>query len=647
MNFDTIPDQLKAYPNWVCGKADKVPVDPKTGKNAMANIPGTWGTFKQALSFLEDHKNNGIRTLGFEVGETPFVGVDLDHCRNPETGEIDPWATEIISTLGTYTEPSPSGTGIRMFVTGEIPENNRKAGNVEMAQSGKYFSVTGNHLEGTPGWIAHNPEELLKVYNQYFQKKVQEEKAPQPKTTGTLEDEALLEKIFASANGTKIRKLFEGDYSEYPSQSEADQALCNHFAFWTGKDPEQIDRLFRQSALYREKWDKRHFGDGRTYGEETIRKAIDATSESYKGAQTDLHDKAPFYMEETETPEQGNKGFHFLSAHDLCVTPKPTAWLLKSYIDAGSLSMMFGEAGSMKTFLAIDAGLCIASDHEWHGHDVRQKGAVFYIAGEGHAGLNPRLKGWGIYHGVDLRDVPFFVSDRPAQFLDAVSAAEVVQSVDELCKMHGSPSLVIVDTLNRNFGPGDENSTSDMTRFISVIDVALRSRFRCAVLIVHHSGLSATERARGASALRAALDWEYRLQKNADGTRILTCTKAKDHAEPPAICFMPETITLDGWIDPDDGEVMTSCVLRETERTTADTKRLSGARKVAFDALVNIGQESTHIDMWRDAAYTAGVSPTSSQDAKRKAFKRAVSELRDAGLVVANGDYWTRADTGQ
>ena len=298
----------------------------------------------------------------------------------------------------------------------------------------------------------------------------------------------------------------------------------------------------------------------------------------------------------------------------------------------------------MKSFLSIDIGLCIATGLNWHGYDIRQMGAVFFIAGEGFSGLSRRIKAWSIYHKIDLQDVPFFVSDRPAQFLDAASVGQVIQSIDKLCKAHGTPSLVIVDTLNRNFGPGDENSTADMTSFISSLDEALRSRYGCAVLIIHHSGLATTERARGASALRASLDWEYRLKKNADGTRILTCTKAKDHGEPDTICFTPETITLDEWIDPDDGEVMTSCILRQVEGVTADTRPLSGPKKVAFDALIACGKEWVDIDEWRHAAYSAGLSSTSSQDAKRKAFKRAFTDLRDAGLVVVDGDY--RCATG-
>ncbi len=286
----------------------------------------------------------------------------------------------------------------------------------------------------------------------------------------------------------------------------------------------------------------------------------------FKAAARELHrTKAQSAGQEQpgETPGQEKKLFHFVSAHELCYIPRPTIWLLKDYLDAGALIMLFGEAGSLKTFCAIDFGLCIATGHDWHGIEVRQKGPVFYICGEGFAGISKRIKAWSLYHEIDLRDIPFFVSDRPAQFLDPDSAAQVVAAVDELRVLHGEPVLVIVDTLNRNFGPGDEDKTPDMTRFVSVLDDAIRVPYRCAVAIVHHSGLQNKERARGNSALRAALDWEYRIQKNAaDGMLFLNCTKTKDHGPPPKICFMPETIALDGWVDPDDGEVMTYCFRR-------------------------------------------------------------------------------------
>jgi hypothetical protein len=360
----------------------------------------------------------------------------------------------------------------------------------------------------------------------------------------------------------------------------------------------------------------------------------------------------------------GSHRLHFVTIRELYATVKMIEWLIKSFLDTKSLAVLFGEPGSMKTFFALDWGLCIAIAQAWHRYVVRKCGPVFYIAGEGFAGLSRRIKAWEISRGISLEDAPFFVSDRPAQILDADSAAEVVEAVDELREQHGAPVLIIIDTLNRNFGPGDENSTADMTRFVSTIDEQLRSRYQCAVLIVHHSGLSATDRARGASALRAALDWEYKLQKDAGGIRTLICTKSKDHEPPPPISFRPETITLDGWVDPDDGTVMTSCVLRRVEGAVqGKEKALTGAKKVAFDALVTAidrsgvagtpgtsqeGRRIVHIDLWREAAYASGISCSPTQEAKKKAFGRAINDLRAGGWIGTNNDYWwSTRDTGQ
>jgi hypothetical protein len=310
------------------------------------------------------------------------------------------------------------------------------------------------------------------------------------------------------------------------------------------------------------------------------------------------------------------------------------------------MSVLFGESGSMKSFVAIDLGLCLSTGRIWQGNVVRQHGPVFYIAGEGSHGVGRRIRAWAIERQVNLDNVPFYVSDRPAQFLDKESALDVVAGVDELRSVHGDPVLVIIDTLNRNFGPGDENSTADMTRFNSAIDEHVRTRYGCAVMIVHHSGLSNTVRARGAGALRAALDWEYRLKKNSDGTRTLECTKSKDHEPPPDITFKPGIITLDGWVDPDDNEVMTSLVLRRTETAVQDyIKPLSGAKKIALDALISVGDEYVHIDKWRDAAYSSGIASSSSQEAKQKAFRRAVTDLLSAGYVKTRDDYyWLKPD---
>src|SRR5690606_38112370 len=119
------------------------------------------------------------------------------------------------------------------------------------------------------------------------------------------------------------------------------------------------------------------------------------------------------------------------------------------------------------------------------------------------------FQAWSRHRGISLVGVPCFVSKRSAQFLDDASAKAVTDAIGQLAERHGAPSLIVIDTLARNFGPGDENSNTEMGKFIAAID-NMRSRFSdCAVLIVHHSGHAAKHRARGAISLQCALDCEY------------------------------------------------------------------------------------------------------------------------------------------
>lgn len=359
--------------------------------------------------------------------------------------------------------------------------------------------------------------------------------------------------------------------------------------------------------------------------------------------------KSKMLAEQERVQYVPDRGFRFLTADEMLLKPRLPSFLIKPYVEEGTLIVLFGEPESMKSFVALDQGLCIASKTDWHGHPVEKAGPVFYIAGEGFMGLSKRMKAWQIAHKVDLTKVPFFTSNQAAQFLNPESAEEVVAAVEEMRKRNGGPVLIIIDTLNRNFGPGDENSTADMSRFVAVIDTQLRARYGCTVLIVHHSGLNAKDRARGAGALRAALDWEYRLTKGAGGTRTLEATKVKDHEPPPAISFKPEIINLEGWHD-QDGQVMTSCVLRQVENPQLSVQPLKGSQKIAMEALHEAiradGRSGmVHINSWREIAYRKGITASPEKAAKRQALHRAVASLLERGLIETRDDYyWPKCD---
>lgn len=153
ISFDNIPQELKDRPQWVCWKSlidpdkpkpRKLPVDPKTGKAASSTNPNNWGTFDQAIKHFN---KGGCKGIGFVFSENdPYVGIDLDNCRNKENGDIQPWAQEIISSFDSYTEVSPSGTGVHIIVKGLLPGRGKKIGDIEIYDKDRYFTVTGETI---------------------------------------------------------------------------------------------------------------------------------------------------------------------------------------------------------------------------------------------------------------------------------------------------------------------------------------------------------------------------------------------------------------------------------------------------------------------------------------------------------------------
>jgi putative DNA primase/helicase len=286
VNPGSIPSELIAIPHWLIwryewrtGKWTKVPYHASGSGKAKSTDPSTWSPFEIALRRWQAGDCDGI---GFALTYNLHIpGVDIDHCIDPETGVITPEAIEVVQLMNTYTEISPSATGLRILPHGDKPAGRCKRGNYEMYQEGRYLTVTGCHLHGTPPTIEPRQEALLQVHAQKIAGPAfdrQDNTRPTSDVTLTLDDERLLEKAFGAKNGAKLARLWSGDTSEYAAdgnegRSEADSALCFELAFWT-KAATQIDRLFRRSALYRPKWDEQHYGDGRTYGEVTIARAL-------------------------------------------------------------------------------------------------------------------------------------------------------------------------------------------------------------------------------------------------------------------------------------------------------------------------------------------------------------------------------------
>jgi putative DNA primase/helicase len=275
---ENIPRKLTERPQWVAwkwkrsgGGWTKIPVSPGAEQPADITDPETWKTFEAALTCYA--RMPGAAGVGYVFSsEDPYVGIDLDDCREPATEKIEDWAARIVREIDSYAELSPSGTGVKIFARGEVPGKRRRKGKVEMYDHPRFFTTTGRRLEGTPKTITDGQEAMKKLYRDTFGPLV-----PSGVITtvghdwqGTvMTDQELLERAKSAGNGEKFGRLWTGDANGYASDSEADLALCSLLAFWVGPDVERLDRLFRQSGLCREKWLWRA-----DYRERTIKEAL-------------------------------------------------------------------------------------------------------------------------------------------------------------------------------------------------------------------------------------------------------------------------------------------------------------------------------------------------------------------------------------
>ncbi|WP_277554058.1 phage NrS-1 polymerase family protein [Halobaculum limi] len=293
-----LPDAMVERSQWLCwrgeerdGKLTKVPIDPSTGGYASTTDSATWASFNAARAAAADEDGLGFV---FTAPDT-LVGVDLDACRDPNSGALDTDARAIVECLDSFTEVSPSGTGVHVIAAGSLPDGRNRHGTVEMYDEGRFFTVTGDHLSETPLTVERRPSELQAVHAEYVAAATPADDrggAPTDRSASAatqpgLSDDELLDRARTAANGEKFTRLFDGSTAGYPSQSEADMALCSLLAFWTGGDEAQMDRLFRESGLFRGKWDDVHFADGATYGGRTIERAVAGTSEFYEPPATD------------------------------------------------------------------------------------------------------------------------------------------------------------------------------------------------------------------------------------------------------------------------------------------------------------------------------------------------------------------------
>jgi putative DNA primase/helicase len=295
ISVKNIPQEMKDRRQWVCwryeerdGKKTKVPINARTGKLASSTNPKTWNSFNVAVRrynksanyepISAPEANDLVDGIGF-VFNNDYIGVDLDHILTEVDGTPawKPWAQDILKNCpDTYAEYSPSGEGLHVIFRGRLPgkglSKNVADGKIEIYSAGRYFTVTG--LRHSNFDITDDCASILELYNTFAGSNGANRKS---KSTLKRTDIGTDDHLEVALKDPVFSRLWSGDISANNNDdSAADLALCNKIVFYFGADADVVDRVFRQSKLYREKWERAD------YRQWTISKAIEGTTESYE-----------------------------------------------------------------------------------------------------------------------------------------------------------------------------------------------------------------------------------------------------------------------------------------------------------------------------------------------------------------------------
>lgn len=305
-------------------------------------------------------------------------------------------------------------------------------------------------------------------------------------------------------------------------------------------------------------------------------------------------------------------------------------WLIEKIAERGSVMSIFGAPKSGKSFIAIAMAAAIAKGSDFYGYEAH-RAPVLYLCGEGKRGVKRRLAAYS-QAKEDLTGAPLFLSNRGARVLDDDEYDKLVEEIELLEAQEGKLGMIIFDTLNRNFGSGNENSTEDMTTFIGRLD-NLVHRFGMTVCIVHHSGHGTNARARGSSVLQASLDYEYKVERSdSNNTMYVTFEQSlnKDGMGMETMNYEFREIELFGFDDLTSGFLVTTDVVPKAAKASA----ANDATLAAIKAYQLDKNRQRPVEVWVTAAHLVGIlKKDDGGDLPRKTINSRLVALKEKDLV--------------
>lgn len=384
--LSNIPDELKQLNNWCVwkfenrnGKRTKIPFNAATGEFAKSNDKSTWSSYETAVNA------EGVDGIGFFF-EPPYLGIDIDDIdddlhRFKQGDKLDNIVSEFNEAFKSYTEVSPSGNGLHIIVKGKIPGNRRRKGNIEMYDSGRFFTMTGKNI-GKYKDVTEVSEQVFKtIYNKYLPNNT----IKYPTTNNyqenihNLSEIDVINEIYNSKQAKLFDDLMKGNYEPYyTSHSEADMALANILAFWCAKDYSQMDSIFRQSNLYRDKWDEKRKNS--TYGEQTLFKAINEANNIYTPKQQTDDNPLRYALSRLFDNQEETKEFP-----------------IRSYDDTGNADRFIDRYGHLYKHSYITNKFYIYDGQKWK---VDDRGAIRKLIDE----MIENIKNEKVLHSEDVTE---------------------------------------------------------------------------------------------------------------------------------------------------------------------------------------------------------------------------------------------------
>jgi hypothetical protein len=564
---------------------------------ASQDEPLTWSTFAEALEVVNTGAADGVTYMLDE--SDGLSAIDVDHCRDPDTGTVAPWAQYLLDRSQSYVEVTPSGTGIRVWGTcGQdtkplcktLDLDHGNGARIEIFRRRKKpLTVTGYDLNcGKDLASIDRPIEWALDHGKRHKLKKVKEKTSQEGASGV--------------GSAAIDVLVRGPLPADLDRSTGFGRVVWHF-YGLGRSMAEVVALLEA-----------HPGGVAGKYEGRVEQEVQRLWE--KAQAKDL--------EKAEEAKPQRRRYVLVNYVDCKINTKPQ-YRIKGLLPDTGVAIVWGPPKCFKSFWVLDAVMHIALGREYQGRRVIQ-GAVVYLALEGGNNFRNRLEAFRQRHNV--QEAPFWLFSQPMRL-----PLEHAPLIEDVRQQEPNPAVVVIDTLNRGI-VGSENDPKDMSEFIKAAD-AIRDAFNCLVIVVHHCGVDGT-RPRGHTSLGGAADAQLKVTRHNNFVTV-TVEWMKEGAEGDAVTCLMDRVTVG---KDDNGDDITSMVVvpSHPDMVPPNEKKLSPNGilfQEAFDSAIKTygsdiedgGETVRAVDLKQVQAefYKRHIAP--SYNTKWRAFSRVVDEL--------------------